>query len=93
MAVTIDIGDSHNIHPRNKQELGRRLALIAEGQPLRVAPETSGPVFARATREGKRPSRALHPRRRELVARGGPVKALELAGADRQGLPPRDGVH
>ena len=29
MAVTIDIGDPDNIHPRNKQEVGRRLALIA----------------------------------------------------------------
>lgn len=29
MAVTIDIGDANDIHPRNKQENGRRLALIA----------------------------------------------------------------
>ena len=29
MAVTIDIGDPDNVHPRNKQEVGRRLALLA----------------------------------------------------------------
>lgn len=29
LAMTIDIGDPGNIHPRNKQEVGRRLSLVA----------------------------------------------------------------
>lgn len=29
LAMTIDIGDAGNIHPRNKQEVGRRLSLVA----------------------------------------------------------------
>jgi len=29
LAITIDIGDADNIHPRNKQEVGRRLSLVA----------------------------------------------------------------
>ncbi|MXO60166.1 sialate O-acetylesterase [Altererythrobacter salegens] len=34
LATAIDIGDWRDIHPSNKVELGRRLALAAEGTPL-----------------------------------------------------------
>ncbi|HMN46172.1 MAG TPA: sialate O-acetylesterase [Povalibacter sp.] len=52
LVVTIDIGDRYDIHPANKQELGRRLARAAQhevyGEP--VAP--SGPRATAARREG-----------------------------------------
>jgi sialate O-acetylesterase len=54
LAVTVDIGDRYDIHPANKQELGRRLARAARhliyGEP--VSP--SGPVALAAHRDGKR---------------------------------------
>lgn len=46
LAMTIDIGDPKDIHPRNKQEVGRRLSLVARkmvyGEPDLIA---SGPEF------------------------------------------------
>src|SRR5262249_32026325 len=46
MAVTMDIGDPGDIHPKNKQEVGRRLALWAMSETYEV-PEIfhTGPVY------------------------------------------------
>lgn len=43
MAVTIDIGDPQDIHPRNKQDVGRRLALWALADTYGVS-EPTGPL-------------------------------------------------
>ena len=42
LGVTIDIGDTYNIHPQNKGEVGRRLALAAE----KVAYHEEGIVYS-----------------------------------------------
>ena len=89
MAVTVDIGDAHNIHPRNKQEVGRRLALIAETKLYGIPPETTGPTFASATPEGKAIRVRFTHVGNELQSRGGGVKSLEVAGADHSSTPPR----
>lgn len=52
MVVTIDIGTPGNIHPKNKQDVGRRLALLARRDVLRESVEVSGPTFVRAARAG-----------------------------------------
>ena len=52
MAVTLDIGESSNIHPRNKQEVGRRLALAALRTAYARDAIASGPTFVAAAAEG-----------------------------------------
>ncbi len=45
MAVMCDAGDKNDIHPPNKQEAGRRLALIARAQVYKENIAYSGPIY------------------------------------------------
>ncbi|MEM6345717.1 MAG: sialate O-acetylesterase [Bacteroidota bacterium] len=85
-AVIIDIGEADDIHPRNKQDVGLRLALAA----LHVAYEQeivySGPRFKKASfRSGKATLEFEHIGS-GLVAndRYGYLKGFAIAGEDRQ---------
>jgi len=52
MAVTIDIGSPNLIHPPNKQEVGRRLGLLAESIAYGRTVEARGPSFHSMKAEG-----------------------------------------
>ena len=52
IALAIDIGEAGDIHPKNKQEVGRRLALDALAQTYGVKVEYSGPVYKSMKIEG-----------------------------------------
>jgi sialate O-acetylesterase len=52
MVVTNDIGDTVNIHPKNKRDVGERLALAARAVAYGEKLVHSGPHFRRATQEG-----------------------------------------
>jgi sialate O-acetylesterase len=51
MAVIHDIGESKDIHPKNKQDVGLRLALAARAIAYKQPIEYSGPMFQTATPE------------------------------------------
>ena len=44
-AVIIDVGETGNLHPRNKKDVGERLALIALAKDYGKAIPFSGPVY------------------------------------------------
>jgi len=92
LGVAIDIGEENDVHPRNKQELGRRLALAALAIRYGRKVEWSGPVYESMAAEGD-PSTLPRVRLRfshvggGLVARGrddGMLSQFAIAGADRR---------
>jgi sialate O-acetylesterase len=83
-AVSIDIGDPDNIHPGNKQEVGRRLALIARAKVYGFSVDYSGPVFASVRFGGASARVKFSFTENGLTAGGKPLQAFELAGSDRR---------
>jgi sialate O-acetylesterase len=83
LASAIDIGEAGDIHPKNKQEVGRRLALTALAQVYGRKVEASGPVLRSATVEGGR-IRLAFDHADGLTAAGGTPTGFALAGTDRR---------
>jgi sialate O-acetylesterase len=81
MAVTIDIGNPENIHPTNKQEVGRRLALSALAKDYGKAIEYSGPVFKSMTIEGST-AVVTFDHAEGLAAASGALTGFTIAGED-----------
>ncbi len=82
MAVAVDIGDSTNIHPNNKLDVGRRLARGALGIAYKKNIEWYGPAYRSMKREGGS-VRLLFDHAAGLKASGGALTGFEIAGADR----------
>jgi sialate O-acetylesterase len=84
MAITIDVGDEANIHPRDKQTVGRRLALWARAKVYGEPIPFSGPLPAgHQIKDGAIMVNFTHADR-GLVARGGELKGFAIAGADQK---------
>lgn len=54
MACIIDIGEANDIHPKNKQDVGHRLALIADKMVYKQNVIASGPMYKKYRKEGNR---------------------------------------
>jgi sialate O-acetylesterase len=81
MAVTIDIGDAVDIHPKNKQDVGLRLALAARAIAYEEKVEWSGPLYRQVTQE-EHALRVWFDHADGLAAKGAVLSGFEVAGAD-----------
>lgn len=87
MAVTLDAGDAADVHPRDKQTVGRRLALAARAVAYGEELVHSGPVYRRHEIADGRVTIEFDHAAGGLVARGGEAGSpggFAIAGADRR---------
>jgi sialate O-acetylesterase len=85
MAVTIDIGEADDIHPRNKQDVGERLALAARKLAYGENLVYSGPVYRSMEVRGGEIVLSFDHVGSGLAARGGgELTGFTVAGEDRQ---------
>lgn len=87
MVVTTDIGDAAIIHPRNKQEVGRRLSLAAQAVAYNEKVIYSGPIYSSMEISGNTIRLHFTHLGGGLVAGGetrGYLEGFEIAGADHK---------
>jgi len=87
MAVTTDIGNIVDIHPKNKQEVGRRLALWALANTYGKDMVCSGPLYDSMSIEGDKIRIRFKHVGGGLVSKGGPPAYFTIAAAGGQFLP------
>jgi len=81
LVVTFDIGDPKNLHPTNKQEIGRRLALAARHLIYGEALAPSGARLMSARRNGDQVTVSFRDVTGTLTAYNGQPNAFELCDA------------
>ncbi len=85
ISVGIDIGESDDVHPSNKREAGRRLALVALEKVYGKKTASAGPVFESAT---KLPDGTFRLKFRSTgglkTSDGKPPRQFAIAGDDRK---------
>jgi len=85
MAVAIDIGDANDIHPGNKQEVGRRLALNALALVYGQDIPYSGPMISGSEIKGSEVQLTFdHVEEGLMTSDGGPLKGFAIAGPDHR---------
>lgn len=84
LALAIDIGNANDIHPKNKQDVGKRLALSAEKIAYGKDIVHSGPTFDSMTLEGSKIRINFQNTGTGMIAKGGELKHFAIAGKNKK---------
>lgn len=86
MAVAIDLGDWNDIHPEDKETVGKRLALLAQKNTYEEKKlVASGPLYQTMKVEGNKIIISFTNTGSSLIAKGnGELKQFAIAGADKK---------
>jgi sialate O-acetylesterase len=83
LAVAIDVGDAKDIHPKNKQAVGSRLASLAMQKVYGRDVVGAGPMFREMTIAGDTATLRFDEIGGGLVSRGEALAGFAIAGEDR----------
>lgn len=85
MAVTIDTAPEGDLHPKNKQPVGNRLARIAAAKVYGKSIAFEAPTFESMSKEGSALRLKFRHAKAGLITRdGSPVRGFAIAGADQK---------
>ena len=87
IAVTTDIGNSTDIHPKDKQDVGKRLAAIALHNVYKKDIVYSGPMYKSMKVDGNKVNIYFTNIGSGLIAKNGDLKGFEIAANDKQFYP------
>jgi sialate O-acetylesterase len=81
-AVLLGLGDAKDIHPKNKRDVGKRLALTALHTAYGRSEDFSGPRYQSMKLEGKKVRIIFQFAEKGLKNKGGALRGFTVAGAD-----------
>lgn len=89
MAVAIDIGEAQDIHPKNKQDVGLRLAMLGRAIAYGEKLVHQGPLYRQALRDGSA-MRVWFDHAPNGLSSKGPLDGFEIAGTNGKFVPATD---
>ena len=87
MATTIDVGDPEDLHPKNKQEIARRLGLAAEALVYGKDVAYSGPIYSSMSVQKNKILIKFTHCYSGLSTKNQSPKGFTIAGADKKFFP------